>query len=594
MGVLIECMGPCPDPGTAAPWVVLGAHVFIIVLLRFGTWLASAVANRRHAAADMAADVGHRLHIDPSAAVTNMRHTAAGMAANVRHGLHMEPSPTRVRVEPDLPYRPTPPSRLLKRMSSSAVDTCHLASASLDQSLRKVSTSTEWADFKAFKKDCAGTGKQTSFFTSHVRSEENFNRGNMDPETVRPPRQTTLMYKFPINRKLLYRYLFLTSDRREEFIFCLLLANVGAALALICAMASYHGETHDNALILVTLDALHSWADDCLNGYKFYPMLLLIGYMGVETKKWIDLVRKACYVQGRLHDIVMSVGTSVVNPDDPETRAFLYRVFRYLNVAHSMCYKDLSKNLKELTIPGAYVRLGLLTEHEWNILEPAKNKMRDTCCAWIGHEIQVAVRAGMLNGPGACNYQYVAMRLRGYMGDLHDTFEFVQPNTWIAYMVLSLDILIGLFILSGAFAHFLPFTCFQYPVLIGVIFLTLPFLGSEDLISVVRTPFDKGDELNADWLISNSENTCFSCLRVAFDQRTFKRTPFTDQTQHTPPDAPDDSARHALVLPPPCALPPPPHEYTPQVPEAAAAAAAWSQTSPPHAAATVTANVHRV
>ena len=108
--------------------------------------------------------------------------------------------------------------------------------------------------------------------------------------------------------------------------------------------------------------------------------------------RWRQFLNYGYSIQGRIHDIALLTGGSLLSPGaDENSRRFAYRIYRYLNLVHLLCYKTKSSWLSELGTDDL-IALGLLTPDERAILEPMANKMRDTVLAWISKEVQGAIR----------------------------------------------------------------------------------------------------------------------------------------------------------------------------------------------------------
>lgn len=100
-----------------------------------------------------------------------------------------------------------------------------------------------------------------------------------------------------------------------------------------------------------------------------------MGYLGYSIGRWRHFMSYGYSIQGRIHDIALLTGGSLRQPGSPDARAFAFRVYRYINLAHLLCYKTKSSWLQEIGTE-EMMQLGLLTEQERAILEPMQNKVR--------------------------------------------------------------------------------------------------------------------------------------------------------------------------------------------------------------------------
>jgi hypothetical protein len=92
------------------------------------------------------------------------------------------------------------------------------------------------------------------------------------------------------------------------------------------------------------------------NDYDFYPVFLLIGYIGYVVQRWREFMVNCHECQAKIHDVALLVGGAVVGTPNLEMRKKLYRIYRYLNVIHALCYKSVSPTVGPLDIELDFVR----------------------------------------------------------------------------------------------------------------------------------------------------------------------------------------------------------------------------------------------
>ena len=101
----------------------------------------------------------------------------------------------------------------------------------------------------------------------------------------------------------------------------------------------------------------------------------------------------------------MVVGACVQPNPRIEVRRRLFRIYRYLNTIHALCYKNASPTLSTRDVEKGFVELGLLTKEEaWGVVAAA-NKPRDNVLTWLLADI-----FGLLEMEGVMQ-QHVGMEL---------------------------------------------------------------------------------------------------------------------------------------------------------------------------------------
>jgi hypothetical protein len=113
---------------------------------------------------------------------------------------------------------------------------------------------------------------------------------------------------------------------------------------------------------------------EVLVGYRFFPAFLLLGLLSYIVERWRDFLTNCHTVQARFHDIGVAVGASIVDPSSLRVRKELYKLYRYMNVAHAKTYASVCAALPQSS--RACIAQRLLTEEEVKILEPMENKSR--------------------------------------------------------------------------------------------------------------------------------------------------------------------------------------------------------------------------
>lgn len=98
-------------------------------------------------------------------------------------------------------------------------------------------------------------------------------------------------------------------------------------------------------------------------------------------------------IQGRLCDISMLIGASVGPCPSLAVRKRLFKIYRYINLAHAVTFKSVSPTLSHLSFETDFVdKLGLLTRKEAEDLMSADNMPREHVFTWLAAEVQLLFR----------------------------------------------------------------------------------------------------------------------------------------------------------------------------------------------------------
>ena len=232
-------------------------------------------------------------------------------------------------------------------------------------------------------------------FCTHIRSETNFMRSNLDPELVRPPMYPTERWASSVQnlqRRVLYPFLFLFSLHESlltSLAFGFIAGSIATLIWLILENERFlHGgaeNAYEDGSFHLIVRSIRDVLDSIQSSFRFYPVFLMQSYLGYAIVRWRSFITIGYGIQGRIHDIALMTGGSLLRPAHPQSRIVAFRLYRYLNMAHLLCYQAKHPWLAKLNPETSYVRMGLLTPGELQILLPMKNKMRDTviCLATI-------------------------------------------------------------------------------------------------------------------------------------------------------------------------------------------------------------------
>lgn len=278
---------------------------------------------------------------------------------------------------------------------------------------------------------------------------------------------------------------------------------------------------------------IRDWIDsiggafDILRGdYDYYPIFLIVGYLAFVVSRWREFMVNCHTIQAKLHDTALLCGGSVLPTPSAQMRRKLYRIYRYLNLIHVLCYKSVSPSVGHLAIETDFVHLlGLLEVHEVDELLPMDNKLRDTVIGWLATEV-----ASFLLMDGV-NAQFAAQQLadavtgiRAATARHHDLFVRDNPNLYLNLMLMIVNFIVFLVIVGYPFSlvvytpSFFPIVpCFQPVCLIGVFVLVSSFRTAYSLLVRLRNPFSwTNDRIKVDNLLASTDRAIFALLRSNF------------------------------------------------------------------------------
>ena len=371
--------------------------------------------------------------------------------------------------------------------------------------------------------------RETSSVTlSHIRTEENFIKNNVDPTLEAPPNPGPEVVVLPLDRLKLFGALLSTYHVWAVAISSLGWAVISGGLATLIWLRYAYAEHVNNTGIALDLDAYSASAGSLYSDFVFFPTFLLIGYLGYIVAKYRDWLVNCHATQGKIHNLAITLGGAVTNPEDPQTRKALFRIYRYLTLSHFLLYRGVHQEFSEMALESDVVLRGLITTSESKTLMPARNRQRDTVLVWLIAAIHQMWRDGQIDAE-PINFNDHVNELRTRYARFHDLFQRNSPNAWTATMLVVTDILI-LIVLCG-----FPFrmtvwtpgkgtTCFQIWVIVAVFLVMTAYRISVTMVALLRDPihFHVGkiafDVFDVDVFIASSERAIFFFLRATFDQ----------------------------------------------------------------------------
>ena len=365
---------------------------------------------------------------------------------------------------------------------------------------------------------------------THKRTYDNFAKSNVDPEWKLPPPFGVERWSASLERSTLFPYLFFSDGdgMKPVIMAALALGLFSGALSTFLYLymtwetyvqdptayslgnpATFDGSTSD------LVDRTGKKISSLVTAFKFFPSFLALGYVGYAIDRWRSF-QNICYsIQGALCNTALIVGGSLTEPHGEACKQLAFRIYRYLQLVHLLAYLKRNAWYKLLTMTD-FVELGLLTNEELKLLLPADNKKHEVVISWIVVTIQAGMREGLLKDSEKVLED--ACSIRGKLGSFNHHFALGEPNLWTALMKLVCDLLIMMFVIGAAFDSFLyQLGSFQTYVVLFSIFLAVPWLCAQRLVTLLENPFDSyHDMFNTDALVANTERTIFLNLRCGW------------------------------------------------------------------------------
>ena len=277
------------------------------------------------------------------------------------------------------------------------------------------------------------------------------------------------------------------------------------------------------------VDLVEDSVRNALLCFRFFPAFLLLGLISFIVDRWRGFLLNCHQVQARMHDVGVCIGSSVINPENLNTRRKLFRLYRYLNVVHAQTYASVCTLLPQK--PQSFVAYGLLTDEEASLIEPMENKARDTVVTWIGIVIEEMIKENMIRELAVTNS--LTLGIRAATGKHHDLFVRNMPNIWFGLCSCIVNYLVVLQTIHAIIqldsksiqainsvderrtALYVYSAC----VLIFSFLMASTYWVAEKMIDMLIMPFHDGDDAyNVDALLAGTDRTLFAALRATFDK----------------------------------------------------------------------------
>eukprot|EP00554_Chaetoceros_debilis_P001214 CAMPEP_0194096470 /NCGR_PEP_ID=MMETSP0149-20130528/57358_1 /TAXON_ID=122233 /ORGANISM="Chaetoceros debilis, Strain MM31A-1" /LENGTH=594 /DNA_ID=CAMNT_0038782445 /DNA_START=259 /DNA_END=2041 /DNA_ORIENTATION=+ len=263
---------------------------------------------------------------------------------------------------------------------------------------------------------------------------------------------------------------------------------------------------------------------ETLDSFKFLPIFLILAYIAFLVNRWRDFMITSHTIQGKIQDVGILVGSVPDNPVTKEEKKQIYKIYRFLNAVHIMCYKSFMRDefKNDDSVYSQLVEMDLLTEKEGIHLGSMGKKVREGLCSRILCEIDVLLS---LTTKKYAESKSIVLNdkicdLRGTMAKLHDTFVRDNPNEYILAMQVLVYIYMALVVVGYPLLMFSdnqsPFSCVQPLAFFGTYFTLLSLQMPYILFTRMDNPFDAHDDINAENLVASTELALFNSMRCQF------------------------------------------------------------------------------
>lgn len=240
---------------------------------------------------------------------------------------------------------------------------------------------------------------------------------------------------------------------------------------------------------------------------------ILALYINMKLEWFNGIINLMWDLQGNLNDTSLLVATSVSPPNDRVAMAVNYRMYRYLNVVHFLCYHNLATDYHADTIEDIFL-CGLLTKEEKMLLHQSSNK-KGSLLVWIGSSFRQLAQAGKISEQVHVELLSLLQKHRGFGEKLQKEMGRVVPISYAQLVQLMTDML--MLLTPPALADTLSaakegYSLYLWPVL-GSMLLACFYQGCMRLVTSLEYPLGSDlDDVRPDWLLMSSERTIWALL----------------------------------------------------------------------------------
>mmetsp|Transcript_9414 Transcript_9414/g.22239 ORF Transcript_9414/g.22239 Transcript_9414/m.22239 type:complete len:404 (+) Transcript_9414:561-1772(+) len=303
-------------------------------------------------------------------------------------------------------------------------------------------------------------------------------------------------------------------------------------IAMICSAVStmlslllyYDQECLADTPATIWFENMRAAMETLISNFAFYPIFLVVGYVGFTADKWRRWMVNCHGIQGKLHSIGLVCGTSFTSPPTMEQRKLLYDIYRLGNAVHALTYQSVSPTLSTLGLDEFVDKLNLLTDQELENLWKYERKIRDAVVGLLSNRICILASADNFS----VRFQHIFPSvdgLRGITADHHDEFVRDNPNMYNSLTFTVVNVLLSfivvfypftlLVIAPPSFNKALP--CFQVATFFGTFLMLFSYRTAFAIITKLRNPFSwTKDRIEVDALMASTDLNLFTQLRLSF------------------------------------------------------------------------------
>jgi len=382
-------------------------------------------------------------------------------------------------------------------------------------------------------------------FCSHTRSLENFSRPNGHPELVKPPGsplEVEGMYSSHIMR---YHFILNSTSLRQTIFLSLGIGVVSGAVGnLMWCCEHYENAMHrlwgsENPTYRIYSEVVEPLGDafgDLADEFKFFVTFAGLGLLGTFVSRWKSFFFAAWNIEGRMKDMSMILGSSVVTANERTTRK-MFRCYRYLCAIMAVQYKTLLRPMQpagaDMAVTlGKLVELGLLTDEEKGLLLPSGSRVRDMLLSWLATEAKEQPEDGSFDAtPFSQTFMEKLAQCRGQLMFFHGNNFFPISKLWISLVWFAVDAWVFFLSLGAPFKLYCPPSLSlpegllgiggfaQLQTTLGTFLVITAFWGTLDICEILQKPFVHSiDTMNVDALCCGTEETLFSNLRIGLNR----------------------------------------------------------------------------
>jgi hypothetical protein len=198
---------------------------------------------------------------------------------------------------------------------------------------------------------------------TYKRTYDNFIKASTDADIIFPPKFGDERWIADLKRGSLYPYLFFSAGRtglRSTLMMSVAFGLLSGSLASLffllvkwdtykydpTAFANNRPSTMEGNFMTTVIQETGSKFQTMIGTFAFLPAFLMLGYLGYTVGRWRHIFELTLLIQGGVVIPSQVISGAILDHHKEESRQLAWRVYRYLNVAHILCYKNMHQYLK--------------------------------------------------------------------------------------------------------------------------------------------------------------------------------------------------------------------------------------------------------